>query len=517
MLLTKKAILQKTMQVGGSTLLSRFFGIIRELLMVRYLGAGATSDAFLTAFKIPNSLRKIFAEGALSASFIPTIVHAMRFEGKRAVAALMTLGLIFFETILFILCLVAIWQAPFIIWFIAPGFTQLQIATAIPYLRIVMFYILFLSSSALLAGALQASGKFFVPAFSQVISNIIFIIALCFCIFFKLPATVLCWFILLMGLVQFIIHLIAYHKEHFSFEKANAHDRALFWQVMIKFLLSLPSVSMMEIALFIDTSFASYLPAGSVSLIYYANRFVGIPLGIFPLAFSTILLPHFSRVGAYAPKRLGFYLMESMKFIFWLTIPVMLLMAFFSEKIFQTLFLSSKFSLDQVYEAARILIVAVSGLFFFSLNKILLNIFYALHLAWIPTLISLTGVLINILFNFLLIHQLKAVGLTLATVIAGGLQTALYLLVLHHYLKMPLYLGAFLQSALRSLVQLSIGFTIFVGVYQLCAWLIASTCAAPFFLAKIGFWFWVGPLMGLFMAALWYWRPSFGITLYFLD
>ena len=155
---------------------------------------------------------------------------------------------------------------------------------------------------------------------------------------------------------------------------------------MGKFLLCLPSVSLMEIALFIDTSFASLLAPGSISLIFYANRFVGIPLGVFAVDFLLFYFPIFHAC-IFNPKRLHFYLLESTKFIFWITIPVALLMAFFSEEIFSTIFLSKKFTLTQVQEAGTILRAFLLGLFFFSLNKILLNIFYAMHAAWIPALL----------------------------------------------------------------------------------------------------------------------------------
>jgi putative peptidoglycan lipid II flippase len=372
-----KTILKKTIQVAGSTLLSRFFGILREVLMVRYLGASGLSDAFLTAFKIPNSLRKIFAEGALSAAFVPTVVSTMHRESKSSVAGLMSLALLVFEGMVVALCAVIMIYAPQVIRFIAPGFSEQQVLDAIPILHIVMPFIFFISSSALLAGALHAVGHFFIPAIAPVVINIIFIIGLCVCMAFNLPVTYFCWFILFSGCVHLALHVAIYFRLHFFFGKITRNDVTIFARVMGKFLLCLPSVSLMELALFIDTSFASFLPAGSISLIFYANRFMGIPLGVFAVAFSTILLPHFSRIHARNPKRLHFYLLESAQFIFWVTIPVALVMAFFSQDIFTTIFLSKKFTLAQAQEAGTILVAFLAGLFFFSFNKVILNIFYA--------------------------------------------------------------------------------------------------------------------------------------------
>lgn len=516
-MLTKKSIIKKTITVGSSTLLSRVFGIIREMLMIRYLGSSALSDAFLTAFKIPNSLRKIFAEGALSAAYIPTIVQAMRIEGKRAVNALTALGFLIFEGIVLFLCALVMWQSERVIWLIAPGFSVEQVHTAAPYLQIMMLFIFFLSSSALLAGALQAVGHFFIPAFAQVLINIVWISALIICLYFSLPVTYLCWFILFAGFVQLCVHIAAYLYFEFGFGGIKRHDITRFAHVLYKFVLCLPSVSIMEITLFISTSFASYLPAGSMSLLYYANRFIGIPLGIFPVAFSTILLPHLSRINGYAPKRLSFYVLEATKLVIWITIPVALLMGFFAEKIFVTLFLSQKFTIMQAQQAAYILIVFTSGLFFFSLNKILLSVYYALHNTVVPALVSGLVALISVGLDFLLIQQWQAVGLALATTLSIGiLQTILLLGILKVWFKFNLYIPALIAFGAQFMLHLVVAFSVFLllyaGFYQ-----VINLWLSPFFITGIGFWFWVGPLSGVFFLMLWYLKRRTRLTLYFLD
>src|SRR5579872_208309 len=197
-LLHRKSIIQKTIQVGSSTIISRFFGVAREVLLGNYLGPGAAFDAFVTAFKIPNSLRKIFAEGALSASFVPTLVAMVRAEDRKHVNSFMTRSFLIIETILLGLCCLIFWKAAAVIRFIAPGWfvggqgaTFLwfclpaawvgqgealpQVAFAVTFLRILISFILFVSSSALLAAALQSVNHFFVPAFSPIVLNIFFI------------------------------------------------------------------------------------------------------------------------------------------------------------------------------------------------------------------------------------------------------------------------------------------------------------------------------------------------------
>ncbi len=515
----KRSIIKKTIQIGSSTLMSRFLGIIRELLMVKYLGAGAASDAFLTAFKIPSSLRKIFAEGALSAAFVPSFVTALR-KNKNDAHSLMSLAFILFEGSLLILCGLTIIFAPQVIAAIAPGFSGEQIALTVPLLRILMPFIFFISSSALLAGALQAVGHFFVPAFGPILLNIVFIGGLAICWYLQLPVIYLCFFILLGGLLQFLQHLHAYINLDFAFGRVTKETWHSFSNILAKFFMVLLSMSVMEISLFIDTSFASYLPEGSISLIYYANRFVGIPLGVFAVAFSTILLPHFSRISTYAPKRLNFYLLESAKLVFWVTIPCMLFMILFADKIFTTLFLSKSFTLAQAYQAGYILIAFVIGLFFFSFNKIILNVFYALHETRIPSIVSIIATAVNIILNFLFMANLHAFGLALATTISGILQTILLLYYLRKKFGLHAYLQQFLNFCARYGFQL-IGVGCFFllsysGILSLIRLLLPQDLAY-FFIEKIGFWLWVGPLSIVAGLLLYYCRSLFGVRLYFLD
>lgn len=518
-MLNKKSILKKTIEVGGSTFASRCLGIIREILLVRFLGASALSDAFLTAFKIPNSLRKIFAEGALSAAFIPTIVQTVRKQGREAVNSLMSLAFIVFEGIVLFLCVLTSMYAHNVIRFIAPGFSEQQIADAVPLLKILMPFIFFISSSALLAGALQSVGHFFIPAFGPVLLNIVFITGLLFCLGYNLPIEILCWFILFGGFLLFVAHLVTYFKHHFKFSPIKREDVKLFGTVFAKFAACLPSVSIMEVSLFIDTSFASLLPKGSISLLYYANRFMGIPLGVFAVAFSTILLPHFSRVSAYAPKRLSFYLFEATKFVLWVTIPVALVMGLFKDQIFLTLFLSKKFTLSQVHEAATILVPFLAGLFFFSINKILLNVYYSLHCTWVPAIIAACATVANIMLNYFFIHWLQATGLAAATAISAVIQTILFFIILKKKFNFKMYFAALIDFMWRYAIQLFLFFIPFRFLYYFIFSQLKNLPEwwASLLLFKLPFWLWACPLAGLFFVCLYLFKKPFGVRLYFLD
>lgn len=531
---THKSILQKTIHVGSSTLLSRVLGIAREMLQVRYLGLGIESDAFITAFKIPNSLRKIFAEGALSAAFIPTMVHTVKHESRQQANRLMTGSFLLFEGALAILCFLIFLFPHAVLKAIAYGFDESVIASAVPYLRVLISLILCISSSALLAGALQSVHHFLISALAPAILNMFYITGLLLGMWYNLPVMYLCYFILAGSLFNFILHLIVYFRYGFGFAMPNQETKEQLKHLFTKFLPFLLSMSVMEINFFIDTSLASFLAVGSVSLINYGGRLMGIPLGVFATAFSSILLPHFARVSLYAPKRLNFYLFEAMKLIIWVTIPATLLLAYFSPDIFITLFVSKKFPMSAVPEACAILSAFLVGLCAFSLNKVLLNIYYSLHDTQIPTLVSVAATAVNLAGNLILMQFLGAAGLALATSISGIVQTLILLYYLRERYHFNLYGAHLWRFILRYGMQLAAVVPLFIATHWLTKKVLAQLLAqimipgmsvfhvtsaelVLFFMQGLGFWFWTGPLVLVFIVLLFMTRQWAGYRLFFVE
>lgn len=549
----KKGVVRKTIQVGSSTLLSRLTGLVREILLVKFLGAGALSDAFFTAYKIPNSLRKIFAEGALSSALVPTLVGLIKKDRRDLVSSLMSLTFLVFESILVALCLFIFWNAELVVRCLAPGW-YLEIVTerlhsavpligwifeylfpacyvpgpnpeiaqyAINYLKLLFPVILFFSSGAILAGALQSVHHFFIPAIAPVLFNIVYITGLLSCLRFGLSVNALCYCLLIASLFQFLLHIYMYFKLNFSFARIDQETRNHFRELLIKFVPFLFSMSIMEVNLAIITTVATYLPHGSISFLNYANRFMGIPLGVFATAFSTILLPYFSRVSTYAPKRLSVYLLEAAKVVFWITMPAMIMMMLLSEKIFHTLFLSEKFTVAHVAKASDVLMAFLAGLFFFSLYKIILNLFYSLKGSTSSIIIvSLSAIVANYTFGKLLMPFCGAVGLALAMVLSCVIQIVLLLWFLYKHFALKIYMKPFLLFMIAAGKQMSVLIPLFVLLYQVGIVLIGFSCPSyisHFLLYKVGFWLWAGPLC-CFIAWLFYrTRKTFALNLYFLD
>ncbi|MCF7900012.1 murein biosynthesis integral membrane protein MurJ [Candidatus Babeliales bacterium] len=515
----KKSLLKKTLEVGSNTFLSRMLGLTREILLMRYLGVDVLADAFTTAFMLPNSLRKIFAEGALTAAFVPTLITIYKKEGKDQASSLTTLVFLVFESILLVCCFFIMWKAQLIIHLFAPGYSPEKVAATVPLLRILMPFIFFISSSALLTGALQSVNHFFIPSFGPVLLNVSYILGILMCLYGAYPPTYLCWAIIGGGALQCIMHIITYYRLGFSFTAWNATTITYFMKIIIKFLLCFLSMSVMEANFVIDQHFASYLPTGSVTLIKYATSFMGIPLGVFAVAFSTILLPHFTRLKLEQPEKLHLYLTESIKLIIWVTIPITLIMMFFSQDIFLTLLAStsSKFSIHRVPEAGTILVGFMVGLCFFSLNKIIFSMYYSFHDTFYPIIIAIIATIFNGFTDYFFVGIWGGFGLALATSLSGLIQTILGLFFLCRVHAFAINFKDLGYFVVKYSIQVICGLLPFYLLYPYLYSFAESLPYSFFFTQSFGFWIWVAPLVFIFYGLLYFTRNLFKMNLYFLD
>lgn len=515
--LTRKSIVKKTAQFGGVTFLSRIFGIIREMLFARILGVGAVSDAFLTALKIPSFLRRIFAEGSLSAAFVPVFVRKVRKKEFKLANSLMSTTFIFFEGIVFLLVAFVTFFPRSIFYLAAPGFNSEQLKYAIPFLRILFPMLFFYSSSALFAGALNSVNHILIPAFSPVVMNIVLILFLLGAKFLGFSLTTVCFGVLLSGLITFIMHLIAFLRYNFKFEMPTKEAYKSLKIILSKFLPSLLGVSIIEINLFIDTAIASLLKAGNLSMLHYAGRFMNLPIGIFAVGFATIILPHFSRYASYAPKRLKFQIFESTKLITWLTLPAMIFLMFISEEIFTILMFGKVTSLQNALTAKSLLILYLTGLVFYCLNKVLVNVFYSMGNTKTPTIALVISTVVNFTANFIGMKYFGALGIAGSTAISGVVLTLLYFFFLNKKYEFKFYYARYFNFLFRYVLQLMFVSAVFYSLYLLIFFVLGFTQYYDFFRNSFGFFIILIPLIGVSGLLLYYSTRIFGIKLYFLS
>ncbi len=430
--------------VSSMTLLSRILGFVRDFVIARTFGAGATTDAFFVAFRLPNLLRRMFAEGAFSQAFVPILAE---YKNQRVaedtrrltdhVATLLFLALS-------VVTLLGIAVTPVLIYFTAPGFAAdvAKFELTIELTRIAFPYILFISLVSLSGGILNTWSRFAVPAFTPVLLNLAFIIMALFAApYFDPPVLALAWAVLLGGVLQLALQIPFLAKigmlPRFSFSLADEGVRRIL-KLMLPALLG---VSVTQISLLINTIFASFLPNGSVSWLYYADRLMEFPAGLLGAALGTILLPSLARSHANNDRSEFSALLDwGLRLTFLLTLPAALALALLAVPLLSTLFNYGAFQADDVLKTRDALVAYSVGLTGLILVKVLAPGFYARQNIRTPVKIALVTLAATQVMNATFIVPLQHAGLALSIGLAACLNAALLWHGLHRrgdYMPLP--------------------------------------------------------------------------------
>jgi len=411
--------------VSSVTFLSRIFGFIRDVVIAWFFGAGLGSDAFFVAFRIPNLLRRLFAEGSLTIAFVPVFTDYLSNRGRDEAFMLARSAFRMLSLILIIAAAVGMLLSPLIIRIIAPGFVDSpeKFNLTVSLTRIMFPYAFFICLVALSMGILNSLGHFFAPALAPVFLNIAMIISV-FVIspHMKNPVTGLAFGVLIGGIFQLALQVPFLIKKGFSFrQKAGLYHPGL--KKIGK--LMLPAVfgaAVYQINILIGTLLASLLPEGSVSYLYYADRLVQFPLGVFAIAAATAVLPSLSRQAAandFAAIRDTFA--YAMNLVFFIIIPAMVGLIVLREPIVALLFKRGAFDAGATTSTAIAVLYYGIGLWAFSTVRILVSTFYALQDTRTPVIMAVISVIANILLGILLMGPLRHGGLALATSLASML------------------------------------------------------------------------------------------------
>ncbi|MBA2654602.1 MAG: murein biosynthesis integral membrane protein MurJ [Gammaproteobacteria bacterium] len=425
----KKSLFKSTTIVSSMTLLSRALGFIRDMLMASLFGATAGFDAFLVAFKIPNFMRGLFAEGSFSQAFVPILAEYQHHHSAKDTLQFIARTLGGLAGILFIITFLCEILAPLIVVIFAPGFVHdpLRYQMAIKMLWITFPYLMLISLTAYCASVLHSQGHFGVAAFTPVILNVVLIAAgIYFSPFFLVHEQALAWGVLVAGIIQLAFQVI-FLARYKLFVRPRWHlQDPHVKRVMKNMVPALFGVSVMQIGLLINTFFASFLKEGSISWLYYADRLTFFPLGIFGVALVTVLLPYLSNFHAKsANEDFKSALDWGLKMVLLISIPAMLGLIMMSNPIVSTLFHHGKFNAADVVMTEQGVIAFAIGLPSFMATKILASAFYARQEIKQPVRIAAITVGANIVLNCLLILPLRHQGLALGTSLAAIINAAL--------------------------------------------------------------------------------------------
>jgi len=426
-----RSLLKSTGVVGASTTASRVFGFVRDVVIAQAFGASAGADAFFVAFRIPNFLRRLFAEGAFSQAFVPVLSN---YRAQRDVAEVRDLASHVSGALLGTLTVVTVAgvvAAPALIAVFAPGFVSdpEKYALAVEMVRITFPYVFFISLVAFAGGILNTYGRFAVPAFTPVLLNLCLIgAALWLAPVLDVPVVALAWGVLAAGIVQlaFQFPFLAALGMLVRPRLRRAHKGVA--RVLSLILPAVFGVSVSQINLLVDTMIASFLVTGSVSWLYFSDRLVEFPLGVFGIALATVILPHLSRQHANAARgSFSDTLDWSLRLVVLIATPAAVGLGVLAAPILTTLFQYGAFSAHDVDMAARSLLAFALGLVAFVAVKVLATGYFSRQDMRTPVRVGVVAMLANIVLNLLLVVPLAHAGLALATTLSAFLNAGLLL------------------------------------------------------------------------------------------
>ncbi|NTW87857.1 MAG: murein biosynthesis integral membrane protein MurJ [Desulfobulbaceae bacterium] len=415
-------IAKSAASVGIAVMCSRVLGLVREQVFAGMFGAGFIYDAFVVAFRIPNLLRDLFAEGALSAAFV-TVFSA--YDRQRTQEETWQLAANVLNCILIFLCLITllmIFFAEEIVTLLAPDFSLINGKTelTVKLTRIMLPFLVFISLSAVVMGILNTKGRFFIPALASSFFNLGSLIggtSLAFILpRYGQPAIVgMAIGTLVGGLLQLGMQIPTLYKTGFRYAPVMKFTDPGLKRILTLMIPATIGLSATQINLFINTNFAASCAEGSVSWLYYAFRLVQLPIGVFGVALSIAMLPVLAKQAA--DKNIGAMkdtMVSSLTMVFALTVPATVGLIILSQPIIRLIYQHGAFTAADTLATADTLCLYSIGLFAYSANKVLVPAFYALDKTKYPVIASFLAIIINIVIILLTIdtYQHRAIALS---------------------------------------------------------------------------------------------------------
>ena len=453
--------------IGGATFLSRILGFIRDMALANLFGANAAADAFYVAYRIPNLLRELFAEGSMSSAFIPVFTEYHASKSPKEAWALANAAFTTLLTLVTLVTILGIVSAPGIVWLLAPGFRAdaSKLATTTLLTQIMFPYLIFVSLAALAMGVLNALRSFVVPALAPVFFNIcVILFAVIISPIFAQPILAVAVGIVIGGLAQFLMQLPGLRKKGLTFSLDFHPHHPGVKKIGLLIIPSLLGLAVTQINLTVSTILASYFQGGPTYL-FYGMRLIQFPLGIFGVAMATAILPSLS---AQAARGSMTELRETLNFglrmVLFIIVPSMAGLICLRIPIIHLFFEHGAFSAQDTIGTASALLGFSIGLWAFASYRILATAFYSLQDTRTPALVAVLSVATNIGLSLWLMAPLGHMGLALAAGLAAIFNTLILVTILHQRLHGLLW-GALWASIARTLWALIplIGLTLWVA------------------------------------------------------
>jgi len=429
-------LLKSTAVVSSMTMISRISGLLRDMVFAYVFRVGGATDAFFIAFKIPNFLRRLFAEGAFSQAFVPVLSEYKVQKSKGEVADLIrhvagTLGLL-----LLVLTIIVVVATPVFVMLIAWGYIgeEAKIDLTASMLRITFPYIFFISLTALVSSILNTYGRFAIPAFTPVLLNISLIgAALLLSPYFTEPVMALAWGVFIAGFAQLSFQLPALARLGLLRLPRWGWRHSGVQRIMRLMLPGIIGSSAMQINLLFDIMIASFLVEGSITWLYYSDRMMEFPLGVFGVALATVILPNLSEKHAKEEPQAFTHMLDwGIRMVLLIGVPAAVGLGVLAKPILVTLFYRGEFTAIDVQMASYSLYAYAFGLLGFMLIKVLVPGYFARQDTKTPMRVGLIAMLVNMVFNVILVFTLINIdfqgphmGLAAATTVSSFINALL--------------------------------------------------------------------------------------------
>jgi putative peptidoglycan lipid II flippase len=449
--------------VSVMTMLSRILGMVRDVVVARAFGAGSGADAFFVAFKIPNFFRRLFAEGAFSQAFVPVLAEYREKRAAAEVALLVSYASGTLAAVLTLLSLVAMAGAPWVIMVFAPGFSDMpeKQALAGEMLRITFPYLALVSLTAFAGSVLNSFDRYAIPAVTPIFLNLTMIGSTLFLApLLDVPVVALAWGVLAAGVIQLFFQLPFLRQVGMLQRPRWGWSDPGVVQIRTLMLPAIFGVSVGQINMLLDTILASFLVDGSVSWLYYSERLMELPMGVFGVAIATVILPSLSRRHAESSGDAFTRTLDwGIRMVLLLGVPAALSLIVLAKPLMVTLFQYGKFSARDVEMSALSLYPYASGVVFFMLVKVLAPGYFARKDTATPVKIGIQATAAKMVFSLALVWPLAHQGLALSTALSGLINTTLLWVGLHKagvYRAQPGWWTFLLRLLVANLVLLAV-------------------------------------------------------------
>ena len=424
--------------LSSATMMSRFAGLVRDMVIASFFGAGFGSDAFFMAFTIPNLLRRFFAEGSLTAAFVPTFTKTRHQNGEDEAHRVVNICWSLLVVVMLLVTICGILLAPWLVKCIGGGFAQIsgKLELTVYLTRLMFPYIFFVSLLALLTGVLNVYGHYFVPAFSPLLLNLAMIVsAILFAGDFTVPIEALAWGVLVGGVLQLAMTIPVIHRYGFNLKLNFAWRDVIVQRIGRLMIPGIVGVAIYQINIVVTRLLSSFLEQGSVSYLYYGQRLFEFPQGIFVVSLAQAVLPTMSKQAAAGDiTAVKESLRYALTLIMLITIPASAGLMVCAVPIYSQLFMSGAFSYADVQQTALALAAYAPGLLFVGISRVIVPTFYAMQDTRTPVWVSFWTLLVNVAGGLWLMSLYQHIGLAIALTISSVFNALILLFLLKRHL-----------------------------------------------------------------------------------